>query len=354
MNTQFLPLQLLLLTFAAWANRHQARIIDYLQEENKVLKEQLDGKKVNLTDNQRRRLARKGKILGRRLLAQFATIVTPDTILAWYRRLIAAKWTFKGNRVGRPGLMKLIKALIVKMALENSNWGYLKIQGAMKNLGHNVSKGTIANTLKENGIKPTPDRQTSWRTFLKAHADVIVGADFFTTEVWTPVGLYTYYTLFLIEHGTRIAHIAGCTNNPDGPFMGYMARNLIDEIDGFLRNKRFLIIDRDKKYTDQFKAILKDAGIKIILAPYQGPNANAISERFVRSIKEECLNRMIHFGYGSLLRSEKEYIDYYNRERNHQGKANELLSGVPESTTGKIVVKERLGGLLKYYHRKAA
>ena len=127
-----------------------------------------------MTDNQRRRLAAKGKKLGRKLLSQITTIVTPDTILSWYRRLIAAKWTYKRKGPGLPGIMKHIKALIVWMATSNSSWGYCRIQGALKNLGHTVSKTTIANTLKENGIKPAPDRPTSWRTFLKAHADVIV------------------------------------------------------------------------------------------------------------------------------------------------------------------------------------
>ena len=136
--------------------------------------------------------------------------------------------------------------------------------------------------------------------------------------------------------------------------MANVARGLIDEVDGFLRDKRFLIIDRDILFNPQFKKILRDAGIKIILAPYQAPNANAIAERFVLSIKSECLNRIIHFGFRSLLHSQKSYIAHYNRERNHQGKGNELLSGKPSIGTGKVIVKERLGGLLKFYHRKAS
>ena len=266
-----LPLQLLLLTFGAWVNRQQALIIDYLREENRVLKEQLGGSNLRLNDNQRRRLAAKGKALGRQLLSQVATIVTPDTILAWYRRLIAAKWTFKKKGIGRPGQMLQIKMLIVQMDTENPSWGYCRIQGALKNLGHQVAKSTIAKAIKEQGIKPAPDRPTSWRTFLRAHADVIVGAEFFTTEAWTLGGIVTFYTLFFIEHGTRIVTIAGPTYCPDESFMANAAIGLVDEVDGFLKGKQFLIIDRDAKFIVHFKEILKGAGIKIILAQFQAP-----------------------------------------------------------------------------------
>ena len=166
-------------------------------------------------------------------------------------------------------------------------------------------------------------------------------------------GLVTFYTLFFIEYGSRIVHIAGSTCNPDESFMVNIAKGLTDEVDGFLRGKRFLIIDRDGKFAPRFKEILKEAGITIILAPHQGPNANAYAERFVRSIKHECLNKIIHFGYGSLCRSLREYAAHYNAERNHQGVGNELLSGSPSSGKGDVVVKERLGGLLQFYHRKA-
>jgi len=163
------------------------------------MKEQLGKKRPRLTDDQRRRLAVKGKPLGHRMLDRVATIVTPDTILRWHRRLIAAHHTYppKG-RVGRPGIMKVIRELIVRMATENASWGYLRIQGELKKLGHRVGKTTIATTLKDNGIQPSPDRPTSWRTFLKAHADAICGMDFFTVDVWTKRGLVTHYVLLAI------------------------------------------------------------------------------------------------------------------------------------------------------------
>ena len=164
------PIRVLLLTLSGLVNRHQADVISYLVEENRVLKEQLKGRRLRLTDDQRRRLAAKAKVLGRKTLNQVATIVTPDTLMRWHRRLIALKWTYVAkNRVGRPGLMKRTKELIVRMARENASWGYCRIQGELKAVGHTVASTTVANVLKENGIKPAPDRPSSWRSFLRAH-----------------------------------------------------------------------------------------------------------------------------------------------------------------------------------------
>jgi len=183
MNVTLSPLQVLLLALAGWVNRHQQQIIEYLVEENRVLKEQLKGRRLRLSDDQRRRLGAKGRRLGRRVLRQVATILTPDTILRWHRQLIARKWTFTPTRPGRPGVMKEISTLIVRMATENPAWGYTRIQGALKNLGHSVARSTVANVLKDQGIPPAPDRPSSWRTFLRAHWGEIAGADFFTSEV---------------------------------------------------------------------------------------------------------------------------------------------------------------------------
>src|SRR5690606_27786874 len=252
-------LKFLLATFAGWVNRHQAMVIDYLVEENRALKERLGDKPTPLTDDQRRRLAAKGKLLGRRLLAKFATIVTPDTILRWHRKLIARHHTYPHkNRVGRPGLMKSIRELIIRMATENAGWGHLRIRGELKKVGHNVARTTIANTLKANGFAPSPNRPTSWKTFLKSHADVSAASDFFTVDVWTKRGLVTHYVLFVIHHATRAVEIAGVTTNPDGNFMARVARNLTDNVDGFLRNIKHLILDNDRLFTAKFSSILDE------------------------------------------------------------------------------------------------
>ena len=180
------PFRVLLLAFAGWISRKQAEVIEYLIEENRVLKEQIQGKALRLNDDQRRRLAAKAKVLDRRTLERVATIVTPDTLMRWHRRLIALKWTFERKGAGRPGIMKVIRALIVRMAGENSTWGYARIQGELKGLGHKVARSTIAKVLKENGILPAPERPSSWRTFLRAHWGRIGAMDFLTAEVWTP------------------------------------------------------------------------------------------------------------------------------------------------------------------------
>jgi transposase InsO family protein len=347
------PLQLLLATFGGWVNRDQANVVGYLIEENRVLKEQLGDRRLRLSDGQRRRLAAKGKVLGRRLLAKVATIVTPDTILRWHQRLIASKWTRRTKRVGRPGLMKAINELIVRMATDNSSWGYCRIQGEMKKLGHRVAPSTIASTLKSHGIPPSPDRPTSWRTFLQTHADVIAAADFFTAEVWTARGLVTHYVLFVIHHATRAVHIAGISTNPDATFIAQVARNLTDTIDGFLRNIRYLVIDRDSKFTADFARTLEDAGVEVVRTAFQAPNMNAIAERWVLSVKTECLDRIILFGQGHLERVLREYTAHYNAERPHQGLGNQPLDGAPPNGDGDVVVRERLGGLLNSYHRVA-
>ena len=349
-------LQLFLATFAGWVNREQAQAIEYLVEENRVLKEQLRGRRLRLTDDQRRRLAAKGKLLGRRLLANIATIVTPDTILRWHRRLIAAKWTYASKRVGRPGIMKRIRELIVRMATDNASWGYCRIQGELKKLDHRVASSTIAKTLKDNGIPPSPQRPTSWRTFLRAHADVIAAADFFTVEVWTARGLVTHYVLFVIHHATRAVYIAGITLNPDNAFMAQVARNLTTDDDGFLRGQHYLILDRDSKFTAQFCRILQDAGVQVARTAFQAPNMNAYAERWVLSVKSECLDRMILFGEASLRRALHEYGAHFHQERPHQGLGNELIAQEQrvDSPTGAIVETERLGGLLRSYRRAAA
>ncbi len=258
------PFHLLVIALAGWLNRHQQAVIDYLIEENRVLKEQLEGQRLRFTDEQRIRLAVKGKVLGRRLLDELETLVTPDTLLAWHRKLIAKKWTYARQGPGRPRVTQEITDLVLRMARENLSWGYDRIQGALANLGHIIAPNTVKNILKRHGIEPAPEREkrTSWTTFLKSHRDVMAATDFFTVEVWTPRGLVTYYVLFIIYLSTRSVHIAGVTTAPNGSFMKQVARNLTDVSDGFLLNSRYLIMDRDTKYTDDFRGRLDRDGVK--------------------------------------------------------------------------------------------
>jgi putative transposase len=351
-----LPLKLLIITFAGNVYRDQSRLIAHLPEENRVCRELQGKKRLHLTDDQRRRLAAKGKPLGRRLLDKVATIVTPDTILRWHRRLIAEHHTYPHkNRVGRPGLMKAIRELIVRMATENAGWGYLRIRGELKKVGHRVAKTTIATTLKNNGIAPSPDRPTSWSTFLKSHTDVIAAADFFTVDIRTKRGLVTHYVFFVIHHATRMVEIAGVTPNPGGKFMAQVARNLTNHVDGFLRDKKFLILDNDALFAKGFCGTLEDTGVRIVRTAYQAPDMNAIAERFVGSVKRECLSKLILFGDRHLQRVLSNFTDHYHEQRPHQGLDNNLIQPRPGDppTEGEIVVDERLGGLLRSYRRTA-
>jgi transposase InsO family protein len=189
------------------------------------------------------------------------------------------------------------------MAEDNPSWGYSRIQGALRHLDHRVARSTVAKIMKEHGIEPAPERPMSWRTFVRSHAHLIAAADFFTTEVWTARGLVTHYTLFVIDIATRRVHVAGTTAHPTSEWMEQIARNLTDFQDGFLMAKRFLIIDRDALFSAKFKEILESSGIEILLTAYRAPNMNAFAERFVRSIKSECLGQMVFVGQASLDRA---------------------------------------------------
>ena len=343
----------LLAALVGWLDHRQQEALAYLIEENRILRGQLRGRHLRLTDDERRRLAVRGHRLGRQGLRQVATLITPDTILRWHRQLVARKWTY-AKRPGRHHVLDEIRRLVVRMAEENPTWGYTRIGGALKNVGHRVGRSTIARFLRAHGMPPVPKRPTSWRTFLRAHWGAIAGADFFTTEVWTWRGLVTYYTVFVIDLASRRVHIVGSTPHPDELFMRQIGRTLTAADDGVLVGHRVLICDRDRKWTPSVRQRLAMSGIRSVQTPFQAPNAKAYAERFVRSIKDECLSRVIPFGERHLRRTLAEFIEHYHRERNHQGLGNELIDPVsPRQGAHRVRRRERLGGLLNYYYRAA-
>ena len=353
------PFRFVLIAVAGWMNQRQLQIIDYLREENRVLREQLGGRRMRLNDDQRRRLASRAKGLGRRLLSEVATIVTPETLLAWHRKLIAQKYDGSDKRgPGRPRTVGEIEVLVVRMTQENRDWGYRRIQGALSNLGYEIARSTIAEMLKRHGIEPAPERRrkTTWKEFLTRHWELIVAADFFTVEVWTRRGLQRFIVLFFIELSTRKVEIAGIATAANGLWMSQMGRNLTDPVDGILSGKRYLIQDRDPLFTAEFLRMLADLGVKSVKLPPRSPNLNAHAERFVRSIKESCLARMIFFGEDALRRGIREFVLHYHRERNHQGLGNRLI--LPDECQagphGAVLRRERLGGMLNYYYRAEA
>ncbi len=221
-----------------------------------------------------------------------------------------------------------------------------------------LARGTIANILKKHGIEPAPDRirKTTWKEFLSQHWELIVAADFFTVEVWTRRGLQRYIVLFFIELSTRRVEVAGIASVANGLWMSQIARNISDSVDGLLTGKRYLIHDRDPLFTAEFLGILADSGVKSVKLPPRSPNLNAYAERFVRTIKESCLDRMILFGEDALRKSIQEFTAHYHFERNHQGLGNRLIlrDSAHVESNGEIRRRERLGRMLNYYYRDAA
>ena len=244
------------------------------------------------------------------------------------------------------------------MASENRDWGYRRIQGALANLGHEVAPTTIANILKEHGLELAPERErkTTWKEFLSRHREVIAATDFFTIEAWTRWGLTRFIVLFLIDPSSRRVEIAGLARQANGLWMSQVARNLTEATDGFLAGKRYLIQDRDPLFTAEFVETLKTSGVKSVKLPPRSPNLNAHAERFVRTMKESCLERLILFGESSLRKAVGEFVAHYHREWNHQGLDNQLIikDKFCLACRGPIQRRQRLGGMLNYYYREAA
>src|SRR2546423_1292618 len=225
------PVQFVMIALAGWMTQRQLQTIEYLREENRVVREQLGDRRVRSNDDQRRRLAVRAKGLGRKLLAEVATLVTPDTLLVWHRKLIAQKYDGRNKRgPGRPRTGEEIETLVVRMAEENRAWGYRRIQGAISNLGHKLARSTIADVLRRHGIEPAPERsrKTTWKEFLTRHWELIVAADFFTVEVWTARELKRFIVLFFIELSTRKGVIAGIAASTNGLWMRQSGRHLTD------------------------------------------------------------------------------------------------------------------------------
>jgi len=333
---------------------------EYLVEENRILRKQIEGR-ISLTDAERQTLAEIGKKLGKQALEEVATIVKPDTLLAWHRKWVAQKFDGSKQRryPGRPRVDKEIEDWVVKMAKENRGWGYDRIAGALADLGYAISDQTVGNILKRRGLPTAPDRKktTSWKEFMRSHMAVLWATDFFSTEVWTLGGLVTFYVLFFIKLDTREVHIAGVTAHPGEAWMRQVARNLTMDEWGVFKPGQYLIHDRDTKFCAAFKQLLDGAGVKRLPLPLRSPNLNAIAERWVKSVKSEALSQMILFGERSLRHVLSEYVTHYHAERCHQGLGNVIPFPAKQAANdheGPIGCSERLGGLLKYYERKAA
>ena len=282
-------------------------------------------------------------------------IVTPATLLRWHRELVKHKWTCRRRRVGRPPLDREISRLIVRMAKDNPRWGYMRIQGELRKLGIRAGASSIKRLLARERLGPAPRRGPTWGEFLRAQADGILACDFFTVET---VFLRTLYVLFFIEVGSRRLHVTAATANPNGTFVTQQARNLCFKLDEGAEPVRFLIHDRDAKFSGPFEEVFRIEGIRIIRTPVRSPKANAFAERAVKTLRHEVLDWTLILGRRHLDRVLARYARHYNAERPHRGidlraperqSHTDLVDSVP-----KIKRRDLLGGLIREYRAVAA
>ncbi len=286
----------------------------------------------------------------------------PETILAWFRQLAAQSYdSSKARNAGRPRKAADIRALVLKLARDNPGWGYTKIRDALRGLKIEIGRTTVALLLAHAGIEPAPERnrKRTWKQFLKSHWETLYACDFFSVEVLGVFGTVRHMVFFVMDVKSRAVQIAGIHAAPDGDWMKQIARNLLDPADGFLRNATHLIHDRDPVFTAAWKALLETGGVRCVPIPAQSPNCNPHAERFVKTIRAECLDQFVIFGERHLRHLIREFQAHYLTERYHQGIGSQIIlpkvsPGKDNATRGVIGCRSRLGGVLNYYFREAA
>jgi transposase InsO family protein len=283
--------------------------------------------------------------------------VQPETLLRWHRRLVAGAWTYPHRQAGRPPLDQEVQQLVVRLARENPRWGYQRIKGELLRLGVCISATAIRTTLRRHGLDPAPRRSSStWSAFLRQQAAGVVACDFFTVDtLW----LQRLYVLFFIELHTRNVHLAGVTANPNGRWVAQQGRNLLLVFEERGRQLRYLLRDHDAKFSRAFDDVVADHGAEILVTPVRAPRANAYAERWIRTVRAECLDWLLIIGRRHLEQVLRVYIGHYNQHRPHRALGLEA----PDSPTGLTVVGDEqqgwvhrhdlLGGLLHEYRRAA-
>ena len=355
-------LWLSLITCLAYCiDRELYKAIDYLREQVRVLVEhqEKENKRILLTNSQRMRVAARAKQLSRKMLEQCTELFTPDTIMRWYQKLIAEKYDGSQNRTyaGRPQILQEVVDLVIRFKQENPRWGYKKIRDQIVYLGYKISKSSVKNILIENGYDPEPDLtvRSTWHEFIKSHWEVLAACDFFTIELLVSRKLIRCTIFFVMELATRKVFFAPIKLQPDGAYMKQVAKLLTELEEGFLYGKRYIIHDRDPLYTTAgFHEILKSSGIEPVKLPARSPDLNCYAERFVKSVKSECLDHLILSSVEQLEYVLEQYSEYYHHERIHQSLDRMIEPKHRPDHTAEIVCIERLGGLLKSYHRLAA
>ena len=289
-------------------------------------------------------------------LDEVLLLFKPATVLKWHRELVRRKWTFKRRRRGgRPPIPADLEAVILRLARENPSWGYGKLEGELRKLNYTIAQSTIRAVLKRHKVPPAPRRKQAgptWRTFLQHYQHQMLACDFFTVEtVW----LQTIYVLFFIELGSRRVHFAGCTAQPTAAWVTQQARHLSWQIQDGTVPARFLIHDRDTKFAPAFDTVFAAEDVEIIQTPYRAPKANAIAERWIRSVREECLDQLVILNERHLQRVLTEYVTYFNHARPHQGINQQCpMSAQPCPVGGPIQRRNVLGGIIHDYYREAA
>jgi putative transposase len=282
--------------------------------------------------------------------------VTPATLLRWHRELVARRWTYPHRRPGRPSTPAEVRELAVRLARKNPSWGYRRIQGELLGLGIKLAASTIWTILREAGIEPAPRRlEQSWAEFLRQQAASILECDFFTVDT---LFLRRFYVLFFVELATRRVHLAGITTNPDGPWVTQQARNLLMQLDDEEVQPRFLVRDRDSKFTSDFDEVFRSAGVRVIKAPVRAPKARAHAERWVGSVRRECLDRLLILGRRHLQHVLVAYVRHFNEHRPHRALAQRPPLGDEQPLAEMIDLdclrrRELLGGLIHEYELAA-
>jgi putative transposase len=294
-------------------------------------------------------LAAASRVLRREAWSAF--VVRPETLLRWHRQLVRRKWTRPHRPPGRPSLHPEVRELILRLARENPRWGYQRIRGELLKLGVRVSATTIATLLRRRGLGPAPRRGPTWGEFLRSQAAGILACDFLTVET---IRLKTLYVLVWIELGTRRVHLGGATSNPDSAWVTQQARNLTMALQEEERSPRFLIHDRDTKFSGPFDEVFRSEGLRVVLTPIRAPNANAFCERWVGTVRAECLDWTLILGRRHLERVLRTYIAHYNEARPHRGLALQTPIGSPSPAVGDpwagdVRRRDVLGGLLHEY-----
>jgi len=355
----------LLLLIAGSTQKELASQIRYLKIENEVLRSKLP-KRISVTEKERNKLVKFGSKLGK-ALNELVTIVHPDTLRRWIREA-DGRPKRKLTKVGRPRTKEEIREMIIKLAREN-DWGYTRILGELKKLGIKPpSRNTVKNILKENGLEPGPKRGAgTWDEFLKIHAASLWQCDFYAKKVLTIKGFRDLFLLVFIHVETRRVFIAPSTFHPNEAWVNEQAQAFLQHVEETGLETTIVMHDRDTKFTASFDDVLESAELEVKKAAHRSPNTNAFVERFIQTLQQECLDYFIVFGEEHMDHLVFEFVTYYHEERPHQSKGNEVLVAASPSDNAEkdeppadvvpiagIECRERLGGVLKHYYRKAA